>query len=187
VQELIHERVILRTGIALDSCPIEAPVKVNNQKASVKDRYNKNRIPSGDKVARLGVNVRFLEPFKKKVHYFWGYRNHIINDLVSELPLVEITLQANKSEKSVALTAHRMGCEKKIRFVKSFVLNRLIQRANILATKKMSFGKPYSCSRFQIPCSWLIPLRVEEIYSQIVFNSPFEFDALPPPDPIQGY
>ena len=104
VQELIHERVILGTGIALDSCPIEAPVKENNLKASVKDRYNKNRIPSGDKDARLGVSVHFLEPFKKKVHYFWGYRNHIINDLVSELPLVEITLQANKSEKSVALS-----------------------------------------------------------------------------------
>ena len=34
---------------------------------------------------------------------FWGYRNHIINDLESELPLWEITLQANKSEKPVGL------------------------------------------------------------------------------------
>lgn len=104
VQELINEGVILGTGIALDSCPIEALVKENNLKASVKDRYNKNRILSGDKDARLGVSIHFLEPFKKKVHYFWGYRNHIINDLASELPLFEITLQANKSEKPVGLS-----------------------------------------------------------------------------------
>ena len=42
-------------------------------------------------------------PFKKKIHYFWIFRNHIINDLKSELPLYEITLQANKSEKPVEL------------------------------------------------------------------------------------
>ena len=103
VQELINERVITGTGIALDSCPIEALVKENNPKASVKDRYNKNRIPSGDKDARLGVSVHFQSPLKKKIHYFWGYRNHIINDLESELPLFEITAQANKSEKPVGL------------------------------------------------------------------------------------
>ncbi len=88
----------------MDSCPIEALVKENNLKASVKDRYNKDRLLSGDKDARLGVSIHFLEPFKKKVHYFWGYRNHIINDLASELPLFEITLQANKSEKPVGLS-----------------------------------------------------------------------------------
>ena len=57
----------------------------------------------GDKDARLGVSIHFPSPFKKKIHYFWGYRNHIITDLHSELPIVEITLQANKDEKKVAL------------------------------------------------------------------------------------
>lgn len=104
VQELINEGVIFGTGVALDSCPIEAIVKENNLKTSVNDRYNKNRLTSGDKDARLGVSIHFPSPFKKKIHYFWGYRNHTINDLKSELPLWEITLQANKSEKPVGLS-----------------------------------------------------------------------------------
>jgi hypothetical protein len=104
VQELINEGVVHGTGIGFDSCPIEASVKENNLKTSIKDRYDKYRLVSGDKDARLGVSIHFPSPFKKKIHYFWGYRNHIINDLESELPLWEITLQANKSEKPVGLT-----------------------------------------------------------------------------------
>jgi hypothetical protein len=111
VHHLITEGVISGTGIALDSCAIEAPVKENNLKTSMKDRYEKHHFPSGDKDARLGVTIHFPRPFKKKIHYFWGYRNHIINDLESELPLAELTLQANKDEKRVGLsmiqTLHR--------------------------------------------------------------------------------
>ena len=55
LQELINESIVSGSGIALDSCPIEATVKENNLKASVKDRYNKQRLVSGDKDARLGV------------------------------------------------------------------------------------------------------------------------------------
>jgi hypothetical protein len=104
VQELINEGIISGTGIGFDSCSIEARVKENNLKTSTKDRYDKHRLVSGDKDARLGVSIHFPSSFKKKIHYFWGYRNHIINDLVSELPLWEITLQANKSEKPVGLS-----------------------------------------------------------------------------------
>ena len=81
VQELINEGVISGRGVGLDSCPIEAFVKENNLKTSIKDRYEKHHLPPGDKDARLGVSIHFPSPFKKKVHYFWGYRNHIINDL----------------------------------------------------------------------------------------------------------
>jgi hypothetical protein len=103
-QELINQGAIFGNGIALDSCPVEAIVKENNLKTSIKDRYNKYRLLSGDKDARLGITIHFPKPFKKEIHYFWGYRNHIINDLGSELPISEITLQANKSEKQVALS-----------------------------------------------------------------------------------
>jgi hypothetical protein len=104
VQDLIHEGVICGSGLAVDSCPIEAIVKENNLKTSIKDRYDKNRFLSGDKDARLGISIHFPNVFKQKIHYFWGYRNHTINDLNSELPIYEITLQANKSEKAVGLS-----------------------------------------------------------------------------------
>ena len=103
VQELINEEVISGHGVGFDSCPIAAFVKENNLKTSIKDRYEKHHLPAGDKDARLGVSIHFPSPFKKRLHYFWGYRNHIITDLDSELPIVEITLQANKDEKKVAL------------------------------------------------------------------------------------
>lgn len=111
VHELINEGVISGNGIALDSCPIEAPVKENNLKTSMNNRYDKYHLPSGDRVARLGVCVHFPRPFQKKIHYFWGYRNHILNDLDSELPLAEITLQANKDEKRVGLSLLEKLCQ----------------------------------------------------------------------------
>lgn len=35
-------------------------------------------------------SARYEKLFEKKVHYFWGYRNHIITDLDSELPINEV-------------------------------------------------------------------------------------------------
>ncbi|MCK4328832.1 hypothetical protein KAX02_03210 [candidate division WOR-3 bacterium] len=75
------------------------PFRENNLKTLVKDRYYKEHYPSVDRKTRLGIITYFPKPFKKNIHYFWGYRNHFINDTTSELPVIELTLQANKSEK----------------------------------------------------------------------------------------
>jgi transposase len=101
--ELIQEKVIEGTSISLDSCPIPAQVKQNNLKTSVKNRFDKTQIVPGDPQARLGVIIHFPNPFQKKVTYFWGYRNHIVSDNASELPLGEITQPANVSEVNLAL------------------------------------------------------------------------------------
>ncbi len=103
VGELICDGAISGKTIALDSCPIVIPVKENNLKTSIKNRYDKEKCPRGDNEARLGVMIYFPKPYKKEVHYFWGYRNHVLNDTASELPIVEQTLQANKSETSQAI------------------------------------------------------------------------------------
>jgi len=76
--------------LSLDACPIKANVKENNLKTNVKNRFNKKNIPQGDPDARLGVFAIFSSS-KKKIQYFWGYRNHAIIDATTELPLVEIT------------------------------------------------------------------------------------------------
>jgi len=112
IQKLIENKVISGKSIALDSCPIKANVKENNLKTSVKDRFNKNRIPSGDPDAKLGIIVQFPKPFKPKISYFWGYRNHTITDTESELPIEEKTLPANKDEKkqAVPLLKELMSC-----------------------------------------------------------------------------
>jgi hypothetical protein len=112
IQKLIENKVISGKSIALDSCPIKANVKENNLKTSVKDRFNKTRIPSGDPDAKLGIIVQFPNPFKPKISYFWGYRNHTVTDTESELPIGEKTLPANKDEVKLAvpLLKELMAC-----------------------------------------------------------------------------
>ena len=44
-----------------------------------------------------------LSRVRPRFKFFWGYRNHIINDCGSELPLAEITLAANVRGTSVII------------------------------------------------------------------------------------
>jgi len=96
VKELLRLGEIKAEYLSTDSCPVKSPVKENNLKTNVKDRFDKSKFPKTDKEARLGVYVVY--PSNKKVQFFWGYRNHIVNDAVSELPLAEITKPANVHE-----------------------------------------------------------------------------------------
>jgi len=102
VQELIKAGAISGNSIAIDSCPIVALLKENNLKTSISDRFDKTKIPAGDPDARLGVLIHFPNPFKKEVRYFWGYRNHVINDTGTELPIWESTKPANVPDIKVA-------------------------------------------------------------------------------------
>jgi len=98
VRELISLGEITGNNLSIDSCPIPANVKENNLKTSIKDRFDKYKIPRGDKDCKLGITVHYKEPFQKQIQYFWGYRNHVVSDLPSELPICEITKSANVSE-----------------------------------------------------------------------------------------
>ena len=102
VKKLIKAGVISGNYIAIDSCPIVALLKENNLKTSIADRFDKTKKPAGDPEARLGVLIHFPTPFRKEVRYFWGYRNHVINDTTTELPIWEITEPANVSDIKVA-------------------------------------------------------------------------------------
>ena len=53
VQELIIERVITSRNIAIDSCPIVVPLRENNLKTSMANRFDKTRKPTGDTDAGL--------------------------------------------------------------------------------------------------------------------------------------
>jgi hypothetical protein len=101
VTELINLKGISGTVLSIDSCPIAAHVRENNLKTSVKDRFDKSKILVGDPDARLGVIIHFKDNSSKKVEYFWGYRNHVVIDALSELPIAEITKPANVSEQSL--------------------------------------------------------------------------------------
>ena len=103
-RRLLDSQAINPRVLAIDSCPIPAPVKQNNMKTGLRtNRFDKTRPPRGDPEARLGVRVHYPHPDTKKVSYFWGYRNHVLSDADSELPLAEITHPANVSEISQAV------------------------------------------------------------------------------------
>jgi hypothetical protein len=102
VQDLINLNVISGKSIAIDSCPIVVLLRENNLKTSMANRFDKTRKPAGDPDARLGVMIHYPTPFKKEVRYFWGYRNHVVNDTDTELPIWEVTKPANISEVKIA-------------------------------------------------------------------------------------
>lgn len=99
VQMLLAEGAIAGSILAIDSCPIPAPVRENNLKSGTRrNRFDKTRPPRGDPEAGLGILVHYPTPTEKRVAWFWGYRNHIVSDAQSEIPLVEATWPANVSE-----------------------------------------------------------------------------------------
>jgi len=103
VKKLISLGIIKGKYLSVDSCPILANVKENNLKTNVKSRFKKDKPPKNDKDCRIGVFPTFVHD-TKRVDFFWGYRNHIINDCDSELPLAEVTLPANVRGTSVIVS-----------------------------------------------------------------------------------
>jgi len=97
ISRLIQLKQISGNFIAADSCPIKANVKENNLKTNVKNRFIKTCIPKGDKNAQIGIIVTYPNN-SKKIEFFWGYRNHILIDAVSELPIAELTTPANSHD-----------------------------------------------------------------------------------------
>ncbi|MBU4212321.1 MAG: transposase [Verrucomicrobia bacterium] len=101
---LIQLGVINAKHVGFDSCPIASSVRENNLKTSLRRcRYDKSTPPKGDPDARLGVRIHYPNPGKTQVEYFWGYRNHTLVDLESELPLWEITEPNSVAETTLAV------------------------------------------------------------------------------------
>lgn len=105
--ELLHclfaEGALTGHVLALDSCPILSPVRENNLKTAVRDRFNKERFPKADPTARLGVLASYARAETRKVIFFWGYRNHIVADTETELPLWERTEPADRKDGPLAI------------------------------------------------------------------------------------
>ena len=104
--------------ISLDTKHIIAWTKENNPKAYVKERYNKNKTPTGDPDARLGVKRRRNQRTAKELpptptgssvpagkikvtEYYWGYASGIVATKIpawGEFVLAELTLPFNESD-----------------------------------------------------------------------------------------
>ena len=103
INRLVQNSALQGTVVSLDSSAISSPVRENNLKTAVADRFNKNRYPKADPEARLGAYRFFVGSGTQKIRYFWGYRNHVVVDFDTELPLWEKTYPANRHESRFAI------------------------------------------------------------------------------------
>ena len=89
--------------IALDATPVKANVSNNNPKSFKKNKFSKASPPKSDKDCRLGVQTASNQHNEKNYEFYWGYKNHILVDCISGLPICELTTGANVSDSSVTL------------------------------------------------------------------------------------
>ena len=89
--------------IALDATPVKANVSNNNPKSFKKNKFSKAFPPKTDNDCRLGVQTASNQHNEKNYEFYWGYKNHILVDCISGLPVCELTTGANVSDSSVTL------------------------------------------------------------------------------------
>jgi len=89
--------------LSLDSTSINANTAKNNFKSFDKTRFNKSIPPKSDKDCKLRVRTASNAYNEKKYEFYWGYKNHILVDAISGLPIAEITTTANVTDGEVAI------------------------------------------------------------------------------------
>lgn len=103
VKKLYELGVIDTSFIALDSTPIMANTSQNNPKSFKKDKFSPDNQPKSDKDCALGVHTASNQHNEKKYEFYWGYKNHVLVDCITGLPIFELTTTADVSDSTVAL------------------------------------------------------------------------------------
>lgn len=103
VKKLFEEGVLDTSFIALDSTPISANTSQNNPKSFSADKFKKDNQPKSDSDCKLGVHTASNSKSEKNYEFFWGYKNHILVDCITGLPIFELTTTADIHDSSVAL------------------------------------------------------------------------------------
>lgn len=98
VLKLSEIDVIDTSFIALDSTPVNANAHQNNSKS-----FAKNNQPKSDKDCGLGVHTASNQHNERKFEYYWGYKNHILVDCITGLPIYELTTTADVADSTVTL------------------------------------------------------------------------------------
>jgi len=103
VLRLAELGIIDTSFIGLDSTPEMANTKLNNPKSFAKNKFSKDNQPRSDKDCRLGVYTASNQFNEKNYEFYWGYKNHVLSDCITGLPIFEVTTPANTADCSVAL------------------------------------------------------------------------------------
>lgn len=88
--------------ISPDSTHVSANTHQNNPKSFAKNKFSKDNQPRSDKDCRLGVHTASNQHNERKLEYYWGYKNHVLVDCVTGLPIFEMTATAEVADSTVA-------------------------------------------------------------------------------------
>lgn len=89
--------------IGLDSTPIMANTKQNNPKSFAKNKFDPKNRPKADPDCALGVHTASNQHNERNYEFYWGYKNHILVDCITGLPVAELTTTADVADSTVAL------------------------------------------------------------------------------------
>ena len=103
VLKLSEMGIIDTSFIALDSTPINANTRQNNPKSFAKNKFSKDNQPKSDKDCGLGVHTASNQHNERNFEYYWGYKNHILVDCITGLPIYELTTTADVADSTVTL------------------------------------------------------------------------------------
>lgn len=101
VRQLYALGVVDASFIGLDSTPVMANTKQNNPKSFARNKFQPENHPKADPDCALGVHSASNQHTERRYEFYWGYKNHILVDCISGLPLYELTTPANVSDASV--------------------------------------------------------------------------------------
>lgn len=103
VLSLAAEGIIDPSFIGLDSTPVSANTSQNNPKSFLPNKFKHDNQPKADKDCKLGVHTASNQTNEKNYEFYWGYKNHVLVDCISGLPICELTTTAEVADSTVAL------------------------------------------------------------------------------------
>ena len=101
VKKLYELGIVDASFIGLDSTAIAANTKQNNPKCFASDKFKLENHPKADRDCALGVHSASSQHDERRYEFYWGYKNHVLVDCISGLPLYELTTPANVADASV--------------------------------------------------------------------------------------
>ena len=101
VKKLYELGILDASFIGLDSTPVAASTAQNNPKSFLKNKFSKDNHPRNDPDCALGVHTASNQHNEKNFEYYWGYKNHVLVDCISGLPIWELTTPANVADSAV--------------------------------------------------------------------------------------
>lgn len=103
VLELTELGFIDNSFVSCDATPVFANTKQNNPKSFASNKFSKKNHPKSDADCKLGVHTASNSHNEKKYEFYWGYKNVVLTDAISGLPIAEITTTAEVSESSMII------------------------------------------------------------------------------------